>query len=115
MGFLISSPTPNYTNTFWSCFRKALDDNKKNRDGKRRILSIIANDFTYKELENNLDIGTHTISESRKHAILNGFGCPPLVKPIFRRLKVTIEQLDQFEFTNNVFTKSQAGTLGKIF
>ncbi|RHZ49143.1 hypothetical protein Glove_529g24 [Diversispora epigaea] len=98
MGFLISSPTPNYTNTFWSCFRKALDDNKKNRDGKRRILSIIANDFTYKELENNLDIGTHTISESRKHAILNGFGCPPLVKPIFRRLKVTIEQLDQFEY-----------------
>ncbi|CAG8434252.1 3254_t:CDS:2 [Diversispora eburnea] len=98
MGFLISNPTSNYTKTFWSCFRKALDDNQKNRDGKCRILSIIANDFTYKELENNLDVATHTIGESRKHAMVNGFGCPPLVKPIFYRLKFTMEQINQFEY-----------------
>jgi len=29
MGFLISNPTTNFTETFWSCFRQTLDDNKK--------------------------------------------------------------------------------------
>ena len=55
MGFLVDIPS-NFTETFWSCFRQALRDNKKTRDGKRRILSIIANDFTYEELENNLGV-----------------------------------------------------------
>ena len=56
MGFLISNPTTNFTETFWSCFQQALNDNKKTRDGKRQILSIIANDFTYEELEHNLGV-----------------------------------------------------------
>jgi hypothetical protein len=56
MGFFVSNPTPNLTQTFWSCFQQALNDNKKTRDGKRRILSIIANDFTYEELERNLEV-----------------------------------------------------------
>jgi hypothetical protein len=55
MGFLTSNPS-NFTETFWSCFRQALKDNKKTKDGKRRILSIIANDFAYKELEHNLEV-----------------------------------------------------------
>ena len=55
MGFLSNNPS-NSTETFWSCFRQALNDNKKTRNGKRRILSIIANDFTYKELEYNLGV-----------------------------------------------------------
>lgn len=38
-------------------FGLVLNDNIKNRDGKRRILSIIANDFTYKELKTNLNVG----------------------------------------------------------
>ncbi len=54
-GFLVSDPS-SFTETFWSCFRQALNNNKKTRDGKRRILSIIADDFTYKELENNLEV-----------------------------------------------------------
>jgi len=53
MGFLVSNPS---TETFWSCFRQALKDNKKTRDGKHRILSIIANDFTYEELGHNLGV-----------------------------------------------------------
>ena len=53
MGFLVGNPL---TETFWSCFRQALKDNKKTRDGKRQILSIIANDFTYEELEHNLGV-----------------------------------------------------------
>lgn len=59
MGFLVSVPThtKNSTATFWSCFKQALNDNVKNQDGKRRVLSIIANDFTYKELTTNLNVG----------------------------------------------------------
>jgi len=61
MGFLISIPThiKNTTTTFWSCFKQALNDNVKNQDGKRHVLSIIANDFTYKELKTNLNVGVH--------------------------------------------------------
>ena len=55
MGFLVNNPL-NSAETFWSCFRQALKDNKKTRDGKRQILSIIANDFAYKELESNLGV-----------------------------------------------------------
>jgi hypothetical protein len=43
-------PIENSTPIFWQCFNYALEDNKKNRNGKCRILLIIANDFTYKEL-----------------------------------------------------------------
>uniref|UniRef100_U9UH23 Uncharacterized protein n=1 Tax=Rhizophagus irregularis (strain DAOM 181602 / DAOM 197198 / MUCL 43194) TaxID=747089 RepID=U9UH23_RHIID len=96
MGFLSSNPS-NSTETFWSCFRQALDDNKKTRDGKRRILSIIANDFTYEELEYNLGVASYTVLESRRHAVLNGFGAPPIEKPKFHRLKFKIEQIDQFD------------------
>jgi hypothetical protein len=56
MGFFVSNPISNSTQTFWSCFRQALNDNKKTRDGKRQILSIIANDFTYEDLEHNLNV-----------------------------------------------------------
>lgn len=59
MGFLVSTPThiKNATTIFWSCFKQSLNDNIKNQDGKRRTLSIIANDFTYRELETNLNVG----------------------------------------------------------
>ena len=60
MGILVN----NSTQTFWQCFNQALDDNKKNYDGKRRTLSIISDDFTYNELQD---------------------------KPIFHRIKLTSE------------------------
>uniref|UniRef100_U9T999 Uncharacterized protein n=1 Tax=Rhizophagus irregularis (strain DAOM 181602 / DAOM 197198 / MUCL 43194) TaxID=747089 RepID=U9T999_RHIID len=59
MGFLvkdISMPLKNSTQTFWRCFNLALENNKKNYDGKRRVLSIIAEDFTYEELQKNLGV-----------------------------------------------------------
>ena len=42
------------TSIFWNCFKRALMNNKKTSNGKRRILSIIADDFTYDELESQL-------------------------------------------------------------
>lgn len=35
---------------------RALKDNNKSHDGKRRILSIIADQFTYAEIESNLKV-----------------------------------------------------------
>ncbi|CAG8857570.1 10881_t:CDS:1, partial [Gigaspora margarita] len=55
-GFLVSIPVhmPTKTKTFWNCMNRALKDNNKSHDGKRRILSIIADQFTYAEIESNL-------------------------------------------------------------
>ena len=47
---------PNSTKKFWDCFDRAISENKKNHDGKRRILSIIADQFTYSELVKNLKV-----------------------------------------------------------
>ncbi|CAB4488918.1 unnamed protein product [Rhizophagus irregularis] len=57
-GFLTSTPkiTSNATQKFWMCFEHALANNKKTSDRKRRILSIISNEFTYEELKQNLNI-----------------------------------------------------------
>lgn len=98
-GFLTSIPKnmPNTTEIFWKCFEHALACNKKNPDGKRRILSIIANEFTYKELEENLNVGKHTILESKKHACSDGYGAPALVRPIIHRQRFTTEMLEQIE------------------
>ncbi|CAB5200836.1 unnamed protein product [Rhizophagus irregularis] len=76
--------------------------NKKTYDGKRQILSIIAEDFTYDELQNNFGVGRHTISESRKYAHTNGYRAPVLAKPIIHQKRFTVEMLDQFKqfFTN---------------
>ncbi|UZO17066.1 uncharacterized protein OCT59_008428 [Rhizophagus irregularis] len=99
IGFLTSASIymPNKTKTFWSSFRRALDDNKQNCDGKRRVLSIIADEFSYSKLETNLNVGRHTISESRKHARINGYGAPLLEKPVIHRIKLKEEMLSQFE------------------
>ncbi|UZO09716.1 uncharacterized protein OCT59_029931 [Rhizophagus irregularis] len=71
--------------------------NNKTPDGKRRILSIIADDFTYAELELQLGVSAHTILEARKHARFIGYGAPPLFKPIVQRVKLSEESLVQFE------------------
>ena len=42
--------------TFWKCFKNSLEENQKGDDGKRRILSIIAQDFTYQELQEKLGV-----------------------------------------------------------
>ncbi len=41
---------------FWNCFHQALEANKKGYDGKRRILSIIAEKFSYSVLMEKLKV-----------------------------------------------------------
>jgi hypothetical protein len=40
----------------YDCFHQALEANKKGYDGKRRILSIIAEKFSYKVLMEKLKV-----------------------------------------------------------
>ena len=57
-GFLNAIPANvfNSSNQFWKCFQKSLEGNKTGDDGKIRILSIIANNFEYEELQKNLKV-----------------------------------------------------------
>ncbi|KAF0399382.1 Ubiquitin carboxyl-terminal hydrolase 14, partial [Gigaspora margarita] len=53
LGFIIAQPIDS-SNIFWSCFNKSLMVNKNGENRKQRILSIVANDFKYKDLQENL-------------------------------------------------------------
>ena len=44
------------TKVFWDCFRNSYDANPKGIDGKIRILSIIGESFTYKEIVDELKV-----------------------------------------------------------
>ena len=64
-----------------------------------------------------IQVGSHTIWESQKHARNNGYGAPPLVKPIIHRQRFTpemLEQIDRFlndkEFVNMSSYKTDAKT-----
>ena len=55
-GFLQTIPkqTFNATEVFWESFEHSLSLNKRDANGKQRILSIIADKFPYKELQSKL-------------------------------------------------------------
>ncbi|PKC63726.1 hypothetical protein RhiirA1_463389 [Rhizophagus irregularis] len=64
----------------WKSLQEALKANKRGIDGKIRILSIIAENFTYKKLKEKLKVGNDIVNFARKHARLYGPGVPTLVK-----------------------------------
>ena len=95
--------------------------NKRGQDGRIRILSIVANEYTYDELKEKLGVNmiyfkikmykTHntnpkfisciqisskTISSARLYATVSGPGCPALCKPTITRVRLAKESLDQF-------------------
>ena len=45
-------------NAFWNSFRNSLEINKYGMDGRRQVLSIIANDFNYEVIKKNLDVSS---------------------------------------------------------
>ncbi|RGB23376.1 hypothetical protein C1646_774587 [Rhizophagus diaphanus] len=92
-GFLhpFSGQYCNDGDTFWKYFHKALEANKRGHDGKRRILSIIVENFSYSVLMEKLKV-------TRKYARANGPGCIILEKPIRKVKRITSEQQRQFDF-----------------
>ena len=60
LGFLHPIPNEcNQTETLWNCIQESLNVNKKGQDGKRRILSIVADQFSYDEIKNNLNVSKY--------------------------------------------------------
>ncbi|RHZ63157.1 hypothetical protein Glove_332g31 [Diversispora epigaea] len=76
---------------------KSLNCNKNGNDSKIRILSIIANNFTYKELQNYLEVSSKTIAKARIYCNINRPGCSMLNRPIITRTRITEEMEDQFK------------------
>ena len=58
------SDVPDVSNEFWYCFQHSLDENKHGYDGKNRTLSTIADQFTYDELQKNLNVCDNKIKAS---------------------------------------------------
>ncbi|PKY37420.1 hypothetical protein RhiirA4_450272 [Rhizophagus irregularis] len=74
-----------------------LEANKRGHDGKRRILSIIAKNFSYGVLMEKLKIAQGSIFEARKYARANSPGCIILEKPIRKVKRITPKQQRQFD------------------
>ncbi|RIB26213.1 hypothetical protein C2G38_2240892 [Gigaspora rosea] len=76
LGFL--NPIPKYfknnTETFWQCFKDSLDANACGNNGKCRVLSIIANAFSYEAIKENLKVSNDAILAAKKHAYTCGPG-----------------------------------------
>ena len=75
---------------FWKCFEDALSSNIRGDDGQRRILSIIAEKFSYSKLNEKLKVSNNLISAARIHARLYGSGAPILEDD---RVKITRKTL----------------------
>ena len=98
-GFFQPNPCflENQSHIFWQAFRDALENTSRGPDGQRRILSIIAINFTYQELRSklgvsiiyvytfkilelnkniNLQVAANTVSRARQYARINGPGAP---------------------------------------
>jgi len=50
------SDNNNLENKFWLCFSSSLNANPKGIDGKQRVLFIIAEEFSYNELNDKLKV-----------------------------------------------------------
>ena len=59
LGFLTSNPSRDNKHIFLELFSRVLHNNKRMVMEKRRILSMISDQFTYAELERNLLVKIH--------------------------------------------------------
>ncbi|CAG8824357.1 14119_t:CDS:2, partial [Gigaspora rosea] len=66
---------------FWNCFKEAIRVNKCGLDGKQRILSIITENFGFREIHNKLQVSNDLINAAKKYNRVNGPGCPAKIKP----------------------------------
>jgi hypothetical protein len=62
-GFL-QTTFENHTRQFWNAFQDALDNNLRGIDGKRRILSIIADKFSYETIKQNLSVSIKNLQKN---------------------------------------------------
>jgi hypothetical protein len=53
---LLNITIPSPTDVFWNCFRDSYNANPNGIDGKIRILLIIGENFTYKDIIDKLEV-----------------------------------------------------------
>ncbi|RIA91555.1 hypothetical protein C1645_821868 [Glomus cerebriforme] len=94
--FLQTTPE-NHTKQFWNAFQDALDSNIRGIDSKRRILSIIANKFSYETIKHNLSISNYLITEAHYYARINSLGDVQMEKPKFTSQQLSSEKKKQIE------------------
>ncbi|PKK66204.1 hypothetical protein RhiirC2_785079 [Rhizophagus irregularis] len=82
---------------FWNCFRDSYNANPNGIDGKIRILSIIGENFIYKDMIDELEGSPNSINAARKFSRINGPGCVALKKPNITCLKMPEVKEKQFE------------------
>ncbi|CAG8693414.1 uncharacterized protein OCT59_018639 [Rhizophagus irregularis] len=86
------------TRTLWNCIHESLNANKRDQDGKRHILSIVAEIFPYCEIKKNLNISSSdTINEAHKYTKIYGPDAECVEKPIFTQTTISCEKLDQLQ------------------
>ncbi|RIB20242.1 hypothetical protein C2G38_2304623 [Gigaspora rosea] len=99
LGFL--NPIPkhfkNNTETFWQCFKDSLDANACGNNGKCRVLSIIANAFSYEAIKENLKVSNDAILAAKKHAYTCGPGGQIKNKPAITYEKMSPEKQEQIQ------------------
>ncbi|GET57671.1 hypothetical protein GLOIN_2v1535567 [Rhizophagus irregularis DAOM 181602=DAOM 197198] len=84
-------------NVFWYSLCESLDANPNGSSGKIRILSIVAENFTYEELMKNLQVSPKTVHAAREYHHKNGPGCKALDKPIIVRKRMAEVKEREFE------------------
>ncbi|RHZ69442.1 hypothetical protein Glove_283g56 [Diversispora epigaea] len=94
----LSKSCNNFTKRLSNCIVESYETNKKGVKGKRRILFIVADKFTLKELNlMKFRMSSRTIQEARIFARINGPDCPIIEKPIIYRTRFSEEAKNQFE------------------
>ncbi|CAG8730464.1 6081_t:CDS:2, partial [Cetraspora pellucida] len=76
---------------------QSLNNNLIGSNGKRRILSIIADSFSYKELQSRLHVSLNLINTAKGHACINGYRGPAIPKPQIKRQIISELLEDQYE------------------
>jgi hypothetical protein len=101
--------------TFWSCFEDSMNNNIRGCDNQQRILSIIARDFTYSKLKEQLKISNDLITAARIYSRLYGRGAQILEEDRVKIKKVKfsdgqLKDLETFLSDKNNVTMSSYKT-----
>ncbi|RIB00708.1 hypothetical protein C2G38_2233314 [Gigaspora rosea] len=81
----------------WIAIQDALDNNLRGPNGTQRILSIVANKFTYNKIQANLKVSTDAITYACRFAQNYGPGGHQWKKPIIRHEKMDSKKKELLE------------------
>ncbi|RHZ79175.1 hypothetical protein Glove_151g136 [Diversispora epigaea] len=87
----------NTIDRFWKSLNNSIQINKRGLNGKQRILSVIAKNFSFCEIYNNLKVSNDLICAAQMYSQINGPECPAINKPILKRNYISEIKNKEFE------------------